>query len=84
MLVNNAGCLQFRGVEELIDETTRARIDTNVYGVVHVTRAVFPVMRAQRSGHIVGGSSMGGRTGSCATSSCSWLGAVRPRDALLD
>ncbi|MBW7933407.1 MAG: SDR family NAD(P)-dependent oxidoreductase [Gemmatimonadaceae bacterium] len=61
VLVNNAGYGYFGGVEELTDDAIRAQIDTNVYGVVHVTRAVLPIMRRQRSGHIMQISSIGGR-----------------------
>src|SRR5260370_17451281 len=39
-------------------------METNFYGVVNVTRAALPVLRAQRSGHIIQISSIGGRLGS--------------------
>jgi len=41
----------------------RAQIETNLFGVVNVTRAALPVFRAQRSGHFLQFSSIGGRVG---------------------
>lgn len=63
VLVNNAGYANIDSAEDLAIDDFRAQIDTNFYGVVHVTRAVLPVMRAQRSGRILQISSIGGRRG---------------------
>jgi NAD(P)-dependent dehydrogenase (short-subunit alcohol dehydrogenase family) len=63
VLVNNAGYANIDSIEDLALDDFRAQIDTNFYGVVHVTRAVLPVMRAQRSGRIFQVSSIGGRRG---------------------
>src|ERR1700683_103859 len=41
----------------------RPQIETNLFGVVHVTKAAIPVMRRQGSGHILQFASIGGRTG---------------------
>jgi len=60
VLVNNAGHGLIGATEELSDEQTRAVLETNVFGVLTVTRAVLPQMRAQRHGHIVQMSSVGG------------------------
>jgi NAD(P)-dependent dehydrogenase (short-subunit alcohol dehydrogenase family) len=60
VLVNNAGCGVLGAVEEVSDATTRAAFDTNVFGLLNVTRAVLPVMRRQRSGHVLNVSAMGG------------------------
>ena len=49
--------------EQMPDADFRAQIDTNFYGVVNLTRAALPVMRGQRSGHIINISSVGGRVG---------------------
>jgi NAD(P)-dependent dehydrogenase (short-subunit alcohol dehydrogenase family) len=63
VLVNNAGYANVDSAEDIALDDFRAQIDTNFYGVVHVTRAVLPVMRAQRSGRILQISSIGGRRG---------------------
>jgi NAD(P)-dependent dehydrogenase (short-subunit alcohol dehydrogenase family) len=60
-LVNNAG-YGLVGPFEVIDEAqVRRQFETNVFGLMAVTRAVLPHMRARRSGVIVNVSSMGGR-----------------------
>src|SRR5262249_13924108 len=61
--VNNAGYANIDSAEDLPLDDFRRQIDTNFYGVVHVTRAVLPVMRKQRSGRILQISSVGGRRG---------------------
>ncbi len=63
VLVNNAGYANTHSAEDLPLDDFRQQIDTNFWGVVHVTRAVLPVMRAQRSGRILQVSSIGGRRG---------------------
>jgi NAD(P)-dependent dehydrogenase (short-subunit alcohol dehydrogenase family) len=63
VLVNNAGYGNIASIETGIDEDFREQIDTNFYGVVNVTKAALPVLRKQRSGHIIQISSIGGRLG---------------------
>ncbi|MGW4487136.1 oxidoreductase [Amycolatopsis sp. NPDC004368] len=63
VLVNNAGHGLIGALEELTDEQTRKVMETNVFGVLAVTRAVLPHLRARRSGHIVQLSSVGGVVG---------------------
>jgi NAD(P)-dependent dehydrogenase (short-subunit alcohol dehydrogenase family) len=63
VLVNNAGFGHVAPFEQATEEDFRAQIDTNFYGVVNLTRAALPVMRRQRSGHIINISSVGGRIG---------------------
>lgn len=63
VLVNNAGFGHMVVFEQGSEDDFRAQIDTNFYGVVNLTRAALPVMRAQRSGHILQISSVGGRIG---------------------
>ncbi|HEY0183354.1 MAG TPA: SDR family NAD(P)-dependent oxidoreductase [Rhodopila sp.] len=63
VLVNNAGFGHLAPFEQASEADFRAQIDTNFYGVVNLTRAALPVMRRQRSGHIINISSVGGRTG---------------------
>jgi NAD(P)-dependent dehydrogenase (short-subunit alcohol dehydrogenase family) len=53
VLVNNAGNFQAGYFEEITPEQFRAQMETNFFGPLNVTRAVLPVMRRQRSGHIV-------------------------------
>ncbi|GAB3562437.1 oxidoreductase [Spirosoma luteolum] len=67
VLVNNAGYGYFSSIEEGEDAKIRAQFDTNVFGLIAMTQAVLPGMRAQRSGHIVNFSSIGGLVGFTAT-----------------
>jgi NAD(P)-dependent dehydrogenase (short-subunit alcohol dehydrogenase family) len=60
VLVNNAGYGLLGALEELSDEELRSQFETNLFGLVNVTRAVLPHFRAQRSGHIVQISSLSG------------------------
>ncbi|MFC9083339.1 SDR family NAD(P)-dependent oxidoreductase [Streptomyces sp. NPDC057062] len=62
VVANNAGYGLFGAVEEVTDAQARAVFDTNVFGVLNVLRAVLPVLRNQRSGHILQGSSYYGQT----------------------
>lgn len=63
VLVNNAGYGQLGAFEQLSVAAIERQFATNVFGVFAVTRAVLPVMRAQRSGHILTLSSIGGLVG---------------------
>lgn len=63
VLVNNAGNFFAGFFEELPPEDFRAQIETGLFGPVNVTRAVLPVMRAQRGGLIVTISSTAGISG---------------------
>jgi NAD(P)-dependent dehydrogenase (short-subunit alcohol dehydrogenase family) len=60
VVVNNAGYGLRGALEELPEEEMRAQFETNVFGVLNVTRAALPHLRRQRSGHIVQMSSVGG------------------------
>ncbi|MDT0571994.1 SDR family NAD(P)-dependent oxidoreductase [Streptomyces sp. DSM 3412] len=62
VVVNNAGYALIGAVEELGEQELRDELETNVFGVLHVTQAVLPVLRAQGSGHIVQISSVMGLT----------------------
>ena len=63
VLVNNAGNFYAGFFEEITSGDFRAQIETNLFGPVNVTRAVLPVMRAQRSGLVVTISSTAGIVG---------------------
>ena len=60
VLVNNAGYGYLASVEEGEDAEVRAMFETNLFGLLAVTKAVLPGMRARRTGHIVNISSIGG------------------------
>jgi len=62
VLVNNAGYADVGAIEDTDDAIFRAQIETNLFGVINVTKAAIPVMREQGSGHIIQISSIGGRT----------------------
>jgi NAD(P)-dependent dehydrogenase (short-subunit alcohol dehydrogenase family) len=62
VLVNNAGYGDTRPFEQVPSAQFRKLVDTCLFGVVNLTRAALPVMRKQRSGHIIQISSLGGRT----------------------
>src|SRR5437870_2586270 len=61
-VVVNAGYANFQSIEDFTEEDFRAQVETDLWGVVHVTRAALPVLRAQRDGHVIQISSIGGRT----------------------
>ncbi|MEV4754995.1 oxidoreductase [Micromonospora sp. NPDC049559] len=61
VVVNNAGYANLAALEEMAADDFRAQVETNLFGVVNVTRAALPVLRAQGSGHIIQVSSLGGR-----------------------
>ena len=63
VLVNNAGNFYAGFFEEISPEDFRAQIETTLFGPMNVTRAVLPVMRAQRSGLVVVISSTAGIVG---------------------
>ncbi len=63
VLINNASTFQAGYFEEISPEAMRAQIETNLFGPMNVTRAVLPILRAQRSGHIVTISSLAGIIG---------------------
>ncbi|MEU1737580.1 oxidoreductase [Streptosporangium sp. NPDC020145] len=58
VLVNNAGYGLLGAVEETSDAEVRRLFDTNVFGLLSVTRAVLPIMRGQGAGHVINLSSV--------------------------
>ncbi len=89
VLVNNAGNFYAGFFEELTPEDFRAQVETNFFGSVNVTRAVLPVMRAQRSGLVVQLSSTAGLRGGEFTSAYAaskfavegWIDSLAPEVA---
>jgi NAD(P)-dependent dehydrogenase (short-subunit alcohol dehydrogenase family) len=63
VLVNNAGNFYAGFFEEISPQDFRAQVETTLFGPVNVTRAVLPVMRAQRSGLVIAISSTAGIVG---------------------
>jgi len=60
VLVNNAGIGYFGAIEESEEDEVRRMFEINFFGLANLTKEVLPVMRKQRSGHIVNISSIGG------------------------
>lgn len=63
VLVNNAGYGYQSTAEEGVEAEIREQFDANVFGLFALTRAVLPIMRAQRSGNIINVSSVAGLIG---------------------
>ncbi|PWK77539.1 NADP-dependent 3-hydroxy acid dehydrogenase YdfG [Mucilaginibacter oryzae] len=60
VLVNNAGIGYFGAIEESEEDEVRRMFEINFFGLANMTKAVLPLMRAQRSGHVVNIASIGG------------------------
>jgi len=63
VLVNNAGYGNVGSVEDTSLADFRAQIETNLLGVIIMTKAVLPYFRERRAGHLIQISSIGGRVG---------------------
>jgi NAD(P)-dependent dehydrogenase (short-subunit alcohol dehydrogenase family) len=63
IVVNNAGYADSAPIEEMSEASFRDQIETNLFGVVNVTKAALPLFHQQRSGHFLQFSSIGGRVG---------------------
>jgi NAD(P)-dependent dehydrogenase (short-subunit alcohol dehydrogenase family) len=63
VLVNNAGNFYAGFFEEISPQDFRAQVETTLFGPMNITRAVLPVLRAQRSGLLVAISSTAGIVG---------------------
>jgi NAD(P)-dependent dehydrogenase (short-subunit alcohol dehydrogenase family) len=61
VVVNNAGYANVDSIEDFAEDDFREQIETNLWGVINVTRAALPVLREQGSGHVIQISSVGGR-----------------------
>lgn len=62
VLMNNAGHGMVGAIEESTEPNYRAMFEVNVFGLINVTQAVLPVMRAQRCGRIINLSSVAGQS----------------------
>lgn len=60
VLVNNAGIGYFGAIEESEEDEVRRMFEINFFGLAKMTQEVLPIMRKQRSGHIVNIASIGG------------------------
>ena len=60
VVVNNAGYGLFGTIEEVGEAQARAQIETNLFGALWVIQAALPILRAQKSGHLLSVSSIGG------------------------
>jgi NAD(P)-dependent dehydrogenase (short-subunit alcohol dehydrogenase family) len=63
VVVNNAGYGNVNTIEDSSIAEIRAQIETNLFGVIHVTKAALPVLRKQGGGHFIQFSSIAGRIG---------------------
>jgi NAD(P)-dependent dehydrogenase (short-subunit alcohol dehydrogenase family) len=63
VLVNNAGNFYAGYFENISPEHFRAQMETNFFGPVNVTRAILPIMRAQRGGQVITVTSLAGLIG---------------------
>jgi NAD(P)-dependent dehydrogenase (short-subunit alcohol dehydrogenase family) len=61
VVVNNAGYANLAAIEDITPQDFREQLDANLLGVVNVTQAALPVLRAQGGGRIIQVSSIGGR-----------------------
>jgi NAD(P)-dependent dehydrogenase (short-subunit alcohol dehydrogenase family) len=85
VLVNNAGNFYAGYFEEISPDQFRVQMETNFFGPLNVTRAILPVMRAQRSGQVITTTSTAGLVGQefCAAYSASkfalegWMESLR-------
>jgi NAD(P)-dependent dehydrogenase (short-subunit alcohol dehydrogenase family) len=53
VLINNAGYGLFGAIEETTEQQARDQMNTNFFGLLWVTQAILPIMREQKSGHII-------------------------------
>jgi NAD(P)-dependent dehydrogenase (short-subunit alcohol dehydrogenase family) len=75
VVVNNAGYADLAAIEDVDPAAFRAQIDTNLFGVVNVTKAALPILREGGGGHVIQVSSVGGRLatpGLAAYQSAKW------------
>jgi len=63
VLINNAGNFFAGYFEEITPDQIRQQIETNLFGPMNVTRAILPIMRRQRAGHVITLSSSAGLIG---------------------
>ena len=60
VLINNAGIGYFGAIEESEEAEVRRMFEINFFGLANLTKEVLPLMRSQKSGHIINVASIGG------------------------
>jgi NAD(P)-dependent dehydrogenase (short-subunit alcohol dehydrogenase family) len=61
VLVNNAGYAVYGAIEQISLTDARRQFEVNLFGLTSLTQKILPIMRTQKSGHIINITSIGGK-----------------------